>query len=110
MTGGLGLCPECGGPRIPGHPGGFVWHHALTCTIHAAEDATQAADAGWLWSCFQRPATAAERTLLAACGVTIADEAGQPLDLPTTVRRLTASIRHRSWPGVILDEPGGEAA
>lgn len=98
-------CPECGGAQVPNTAGyDLVLHHALTCSILAAEDARRAADIDKIESRvlatarFVRPATAAERALLAAGGVELAEDA------ETTVDTHAGSVLSRSWAGVNLEE------
>jgi len=93
------LCPQCTGPRIPNHPGGFVWDHTNTCPLRDAEDATAANDHELTSYGRRRPTTTTERALLGACGIT------PPADALTTVQRLTGSILRRTFDGVDLDAP-----
>lgn len=91
-------CPECAGPRIEDHPAGLVFKHEQTCSILAAEDATQAADAERGYRHHFRPgvrrATDAERTLLAACGFELPADAKTYLDW-----LVEPAVRRRSWDG-----------
>ena len=88
------LCPVCGGPRVTPHPAGLVFSHLQDCALLAAEDATQVADRERLrrYGAHTRPATGAERALLAASGVTVPDT------LNTHVLPTTAAVRRREWP------------
>lgn len=97
MTTQTQLCPQCTGPRIPDHPGGFVWDHTNTCPLRDAEDATASNDHELTVYTRQRPTTTAERALLGACGIT------PPDDSITTVQRVTGSILRRTFDGVDLD-------
>ena len=92
-------CPSCLRQRIEHHPSGLTFDHGLGCPLLAAEDATHAADverAAGLRT-FRRPPTQAERTLVAACGITL------PTDVETLVEPITRGILRRSWPGIDLD-------
>lgn len=84
-------CPACGGAHIPNHPGGpLYFKHAMTCSLLPAEDARQAADkerGG------ERPVTDAERVLLSALGITVADDA------TCLVQWLTPGVRRRTFLG-----------
>jgi hypothetical protein len=67
----------------------------MTCPLLVAEDTRALADQslaharGWP---FERPVTDAERTLLAAVGYELPDDAA------TTVDYLTTAVRRRRWP------------
>lgn len=86
-------------------PRGILVFHGLPDDLQRAEDATQAHDygsAGWTqhwdneikqWYA-ERPATDAERTLLAHLYGTIPDV------LATRVQWVTDSIRRRTWPAL----------
>lgn len=86
-------CPGCGGQQMTPHPAGpLAFDHTAACPHRDAEDATQHADLTRGWHDFTRPATPTERVLINAV---------EPIDpraeLIVTVRRVTQSIRHRSW-------------
>jgi len=83
-----GLCPECAGEQMPGHPAGVLAiRHTNLCAIRAAEDATAANDAEHGERL--RPATTAERTLLNALGYQV------PAAVFTQVVPLTGGVRNR---------------
>ena len=90
-------CPECGGPRYDDHPAGpLVYRHEVNaCSLGAAQDSTQAADAERtadpLSGAQSRPPTDAERTLLASLAM--------PVPALVEVTRLTASsaVVHRNY-------------
>lgn len=85
-------CPECGGPRLAGHPAGeLALQHRIDCTLLRAEDATQAADHER--GTHKRPATSTERVLLAHAGHHLPDD-----ELTTSVERVTRAIIRRTWP------------
>jgi len=90
-------CPTCGGPRTPNRPAGLVYTHSPACPIGLAEDGTKAADhERSALGPFVRPATDAERMLLASLGITLA------LDAVTAVERYTdgGAFLSRTWAGV----------
>lgn len=91
MTEPTPTCPECGGPQLVPHPAGLVFRHDTLggCTLQDAEDATQVADKERGGG--SRPTTPAERTLLAAAGITVADDA------MCLVQWLSPGIRRRTW-------------
>lgn len=102
-------CTVCPAVAIPGHPGGLlVMSHDAACPIGRAEDATQAAD--YARGDNIRPATDAERTLLAAAGYDLdaadaaarADTGDPAATLRTVVHYLTPSVRRRTWPGIAI--------
>lgn len=82
-------CPECGGPRYVDHPAGvLVYRHEVNaCSLGAAQDATQAADAERLADPLSpsttRPTSSAEAALLASQAL--------PVPALVTVTRLTSS-------------------
>jgi len=92
------------GPRRLDKYRGWLSFDYLNRELQNAEDATLAHDNRLLLipdrrgdcfgrgDCFDRPATAAERTLLAYLGFTLPD------NLTCHVDRLTASVRRRRWP------------
>ena len=96
-------CPECGGRQLLDHPAGLVFAHDTMagCTLQDAEDSRAVADLslagarGWP---FEREATSAERTLLAAAGHELPDDA------LTVVDWLTKAVRRRRWPDLEPDE------
>lgn len=116
------LCPTCTGPRIERHPNGFGWLHQTVCALRDADDATIANDAE-CWQPGTRATTTTERTLLAACGITIADdvtdaETGEVTryNASTDVALITRAVlnrtfRHRTagtdWTTVDLDPDDG---
>lgn len=103
-----GLCPECSGPNIPNHPGGWLYFkHKMTCPLLVLEDTRAFADYQGLGfppyvpsrapsvednPGRQRPVTLTERTLLAALGYELPDDA------VTVVGWLTSGVRRREWP------------
>jgi hypothetical protein len=113
MTDGVG--PQ----RADDRRGWLVFEH-LPDELQRAEDATQAADfdrrtwhhPGWIREfdhlrgisvrCFYRPATPAERTLLAHLGHTL------PTNLDTRVEYLSETLRQRRWPA--LESQRGSAS
>lgn len=91
------FCPNCGGVFFRDHPGGVLeCMHRYDCGLLVAEDGTRAADHHRVMTTrrrrFRRPATAAERQLLA--------ELGYPGDLTglATSVDYVSSVRHRAWP------------
>lgn len=84
------------GAQIPDPYRGWLCFTALPDDLQRAEDTTLAHDnqqeSRSPGQCFDRPATDAERTLLAYLGFDLPDE------LTTHVDRLSASIRRRRWP------------
>jgi hypothetical protein len=98
-------CPSCDGPQLLADPAGLRYQHAQDCALLPAEDSRHVADLDALAAAgpFDRPATAAEAVLLEALGA-------DPVPTTTTVRRVTASIVHRSWRrnGLTLDLDTGE--
>ncbi|WP_347057269.1 hypothetical protein ABC795_11225 [Blastococcus sp. HT6-30] len=93
-------CPECGGANIPNHPAGpIVFKHDTLagCSLQAAEDARVVADQSLEGD---RPTTPTERLLLAAVGLTIADDA------TCLVEWLSPGVRRRTW----LARPADETA
>lgn len=83
---------------MPGHPAGVLAiRHTIECQVYAREDATRAADqTRWLNGHTRRPATPAERDLLAALGHT-----GQPDDLETAIIGRGGGYG-RTWPALGL--------
>ncbi|MCG7597836.1 hypothetical protein [Mycobacterium sp. PSTR-4-N] len=107
------------GPHRPDdHRGWLVFEH-LPDELQRAEDATQAADfaaassfsmkwsrtvdpdTGRVVRYFTRPATAAERTLLAHLGYTL------PEALDCSVSYVTETLRRRRWPALESQTPQG---
>lgn len=100
-------CPECAGPWLYR----LTFRHTNDCTLHAAEDATQAADSERLSGLHEvtRDTTATEHTLMTACGVPTVDAAeyrqpGDPIPpappaQQTTVTRDAGPILHRTIAG-----------
>lgn len=89
-----------------GHPlGELMWRHTIDCPLRAHEDSRQMADADLLRArrTAQRPATATERTLLAAAGHVLGDA-----ELVTHVEAATPSLIRRRWP-TLEPEPGSAA-
>ncbi len=84
-------CPECGGPHLSNHPAGpLVFRHDTLggCSLQDAEDSRLVADQGRNG---ERPTTPAERTLLAAAGIAVADDA------TCLVQWLSPGVRRRTW-------------
>lgn len=78
------------------HPAGLVFQHTSTCTLGIAEDATQSADndrARVLGPMFTRPATDAERALLAAWPTAVPPVLWCRVSFPTG----GAAIRRRTF-------------
>ena len=77
-------------------PRGWLTFESLPDDLQRAEDSTAAADFDRrrFGRTIQRPATAAERTLLEHLGYEVPDP------LTTQVRYLTESVRNRSWPAL----------
>lgn len=115
MTAPTPICPVCQGPQLTEHPGGIleIRHHSQ-CPLLAAEDATRVADSERalgpiadyerppsttgpraMPAPFTRPATAAERTLLAAFGYAVPT---WPHVLLTSVDYESRGVRLRHWP------------
>jgi len=84
-------CPECGGPLMLDHPAGLVYrHHTMAgCSLQDAEDSRLVADKDR--GDGPRPTTPTERTLLAAAGITVADDA------LCLVEWLSPGVRRRTW-------------
>ncbi len=84
----MNTCPECTGEQMPGHPAGVLAiRHTNACQLRAAEDSTAPNDAEHGERL--RPATTAERTLLAALGYLV------PAEVFTDVTPLTGGVRLR---------------
>jgi hypothetical protein len=77
-------------------PRGWLTFESLPDDLQRAEDSTAAADFDHrrFGRVIQRPATAAERTLLEHLGYEV------PTPLTTHVRYLTESVRNRRWPAL----------
>lgn len=85
------------GAQVPDPYRGWLCFTSLPDDLQRAEDATLAHDNQDCRSaarCYDRPATEAERTLLAHLGFDLPDE------LTTHVDRLTSSVRRRRWPAL----------
>ncbi len=104
-------CPECGGSQLAGNPAGWLAvRHTLTCGLRAADDQTAAADAfgdNWagaatVWNpripAYQRPATAAEKTILRGLGYVIPDDLADSLVTQVEPVVFSGSILRRAWP------------
>lgn len=101
-------CPECDGPRHPGHPKGpLVFDHDTGCVLGNADDGTQVRNAAaaeedpWTdeWWLSTRPYE--RRLLAAAAGI-------DPADVPDRVivtRVAGSAVLRRHWPGVDPDDP-----
>lgn len=103
-------CPECGGPRLLGHPAGPLVHsHTPTCSLGAHEDATKVADVDALGCVgdvpLTRPTTDTERELMAvAAGV---DPTLVP-DEVTVTSVAGAAVVRRQWVDLDPDQPQEE--
>lgn len=92
------------GDHRPDHRRGFLVFTCLPDALQRAEDSTAYADyenRGWGRKAVVRPATAAEKTLLAHV-------LGRPVrgDLQTHVRWVSDGVRNRSWPQLNINEQG----
>lgn len=108
------LCPSCAGAQFIDHPAGILeFDHQQICPIRDSEDARRWADyeqANTEWPFgdfnphsrnvgthqFDRLATDAERTLLAALGFPVSDLA------VTTVTYFSRTTRRRTWQSLQL--------
>ncbi|MFQ1000468.1 hypothetical protein [Modestobacter sp. SSW1-42] len=83
-------CPECGGEQLSPHPAGLVFRHRTLagCSLQDAEDSRLVADQNFYGA---RPTTPTERTLLAAAGITVSEDA------TCLVEWLSPGVRRRTW-------------
>lgn len=92
-------CPECGGGQLVDHPAGLLFQHDQRCPLLAAEDGRRVADVdratreGWP---FTRPATTAERRLLAASGLGLPDSDAEAFTIVDFA--VAHSVRRRTFP------------